>query len=100
MFNTHHSETQMLRYLYKLQARDLSLNTSMISLGSCTMKLNSTSEMIPITWPEFANIHPFAPKDQTKGYLEMIRELNSYLANLTDFAAVSTQPNVRVCRNI
>ena len=69
----------------------------MITLGSCTMKLNATSEMIPITWPEFANMHPFAPKDQTKGYLEMIRELNSYLANLTDFAAVSTQPNVSAC---
>lgn len=93
VFNTHHSETQMLRYLKRLENKDLSLNTSMISLGSCTMKLNSTSEMIPITWPEFANIHPFAPTDQTEGYLELIDDLNRDLATLTGFAAVSAQPN-------
>jgi len=93
VFNSHHSETQMLRYLYKLQVKDLSLNTSMISLGSCTMKLNGTSEMIPITWPEFANIHPFVPKVQAKGYTKLIQTLNAALAEITQFAAASTQPN-------
>jgi len=93
VFNTHHSETQMLRYLKSLENKDLSLNTSMISLGSCTMKLNSTSEMIPVTWPEFANIHPFAPSNQWTGYKELIEMLNADLAEITGFAAVSTQPN-------
>ncbi|CAM9309278.1 unnamed protein product [Chrysoparadoxa australica] len=93
VFNTHHSETQMLRYLKSLENKDLSLNTSMISLGSCTMKLNATSEMIPITWPEFANMHPFAPADQCTGYKEMIDTLNADLAEITGFAAVSAQPN-------
>lgn len=92
-FNTYHSETKMLRYLKHLENKDLSLNTSMISLGSCTMKLNSTSEMIPVTWNETANLHPFAPPDQTKGYIEMMADLNNDLAKITGFAAVSAQPN-------
>ena len=83
----------MLRYMKGLENMDLSLNFSMISLGSCTMKLNATVEMIPITWNETANIHPFAPADQTKGYLEMISSLNKDLAEITGFAAVSAQPN-------
>lgn len=73
VFNSHHSETEMLRYIYHLQSKDLSLNHAMIPLGSCTMKLNSTSSMIPLTWPEFSSVHPFAPKDQVKGYLELIK---------------------------
>lgn len=93
IFRQHHSETQMLRYLKTLENRDLALNHSMISLGSCTMKLNSTSEMIPITWSEFANIHPFAPVDQVTGYHELIEDLNKDLAEITGFAAVSAQPN-------
>lgn len=93
VFHQHHSETQMLRYLKALENRDLSLNHSMISLGSCTMKLNATSEMIPVTWPEFCNIHPFAPHDQVVGYHEMIEDLNKDLSEITGFAAVSAQPN-------
>jgi len=93
IFRRHHSETQMLRYLKTLENRDLALNHSMISLGSCTMKLNATSEMLPITWPEFANVHPFAPHDQVTGYHELIRDLNTDLAEITGFAAVSAQPN-------
>jgi len=93
IFRQHHSETQMLRYLKTLENRDLSLNHSMISLGSCTMKLNATSEMIPVTWPELCNIHPFAPADQVTGYHEMIEDLNTDLAEITGFAAVSAQPN-------
>lgn len=93
IFRQHHSETQMLRYLKALENRDLSLNHSMISLGSCTMKLNATSEMIPVTWPEFCNIHPFAPHDQVVGYHELIEDLNKDLAEITGFAAVSAQPN-------
>lgn len=73
VFNTHHSETEMMRYIYHLQSKDLGLVHAMIPLGSCTMKLNSTSSMIPLTFPEFSNVHPFAPKDQVKGYLEMIK---------------------------
>jgi glycine dehydrogenase len=92
-FNTHHSETEMLRYLKKLENKDLSLAHAMIALGSCTMKLNSTSEMIPVTWPEFANIHPFAPIDQTKGYQEMLVQLEKDLCQCTGFAGVSLQPN-------
>ena len=93
VFRKHHSETQMLRYLKSLENRDLALNHSMISLGSCTMKLNATSEMLPVTWPEFSNIHPFAPHDQVKGYHAMIRDLNEDLSEITGFAAVSAQPN-------
>jgi glycine dehydrogenase len=93
VFNTHHSEHEMLRYLKKLENRDLAMNHSMISLGSCTMKLNATSEMIPITWPEFANMHPFAPRDQAAGYLEMIEALQQQLLAITGFDAISMQPN-------
>ncbi len=93
VFNTHHSETEMLRYIFALQNRDLSLTHSMIPLGSCTMKLNATSEMIPVTWPEFGRMHPFAPADQTKGYQILFRQLESWLAEITGFAAVWLQPN-------
>ncbi|HRP25015.1 MAG TPA: aminomethyl-transferring glycine dehydrogenase [Thauera sp.] len=93
VFNTHHTEHEMLRYLKKLQNRDLALDHSMISLGSCTMKLNATSEMIPVTWPEFANIHPFAPREQATGYLEMIEGLADYLRAVTGFPAICMQPN-------
>ncbi|CBJ30901.1 Glycine dehydrogenase (decarboxylating) [Ectocarpus siliculosus] len=93
VFNMYHSETQMLRYLKSLENKDLSLNTSMISLGSCTMKLNATSEMMPVTWPEFANMHPFAPAHQCLGYKEMIDSLHDDLAKITGFAACSAQPN-------
>ncbi|MES2179060.1 MAG: aminomethyl-transferring glycine dehydrogenase [Gemmatimonadota bacterium] len=93
VFNTHHSETEMLRYMRTLESRDLSLTHSMIPLGSCTMKLNATAEMIPVTWPEFGRIHPFAPVDQTQGYQEMFANLEAALAEITGFAAVSLQPN-------
>ena len=93
VFNSYHSETEMLRYIFRLQGRDLSLAQSMISLGSCTMKLNATSEMIPVTWPEFGAIHPFAPADQTAGYAEMFSDLERWLAEITGFDAVSLQPN-------
>ncbi|MEK6644540.1 MAG: aminomethyl-transferring glycine dehydrogenase, partial [Planctomycetota bacterium] len=93
VFNTHHSETQMLRYIFTLASRDLSLAHSMIPLGSCTMKLNGTSEMIPVTWPEFGRMHPFAPADQWRGYAGMFTQLESWLADITGFAAVSLQPN-------
>ncbi|KAI9848596.1 MAG: glycine decarboxylase subunit P [Sclerophora amabilis] len=93
VFNTHHSETELLRYIHHLQSRDLSLTHSMIPLGSCTMKLNATTEMIPVSWPEFSSIHPFAPTDQAKGYETLINELEEDLAEITGFAAVSLQPN-------
>ena len=93
VFNTHDTETEMLRYLRKLESRDLSLCHSMIPLGSCTMKLNATAEMFPISWPEFAKLHPFAPVDQTTGYREMFQQLEDWLAEITGFAAVSLQPN-------
>jgi glycine dehydrogenase len=93
VFNKHHAETEMLRYMNKLQSRDLSLVHSMIPLGSCTMKLNATAEMMPITWPGFAKIHPFAPLDQTDGYQQLFDELERALAEITGFAAVSLQPN-------
>ena len=93
VFNQHHSETEMLRYIYHLQSKDLGLVHAMIPLGSCTMKLNSTSSMIPLTFPEFSNIHPFAPKDQVQGYLEMIKELEEDLCKITGFHACSLQPN-------
>ena len=93
VFNQFHSEHEMLRYMKRLENKDLSLVHSMISLGSCTMKLNATTEMIPVTWPEFGNIHPFAPKDQAKGYEQMINELHDWLVEITGFHAVSFQPN-------
>jgi glycine dehydrogenase len=92
-FNRHHSEHDMLRYLKRLESKDLAMNHSMITLGSCTMKLNATTEMIPVTWPEFANIHPFAPASQTQGYEQMIGELDSYLRAITGFDAICMQPN-------
>jgi glycine dehydrogenase len=93
VFNTHHTETEMLRYLRKLESRDLSLTTSMIPLGSCTMKLNATAEMFPISWPEISKLHPFAPDAQTVGYHEMCEQLADWLAEITGFAAVALQPN-------
>ena len=93
VFNRYHSEHELLRYLHQLQTRDLSLVHSMIPLGSCTMKLNATAEMVPITWPEFNRIHPFAPKEQTKGYEALQDQLKHWLAEITGFAAVSLQPN-------
>jgi glycine dehydrogenase len=93
VFNCHHSEHEMLRYLKRLENKDLSLVHSMIPLGSCTMKLNATTEMVPITWPEFANIHPFAPLDQTLGYQKIFRALEKALNEITGFAATSLQPN-------
>ncbi|GME70182.1 unnamed protein product [[Candida] boidinii] len=93
VFNTHHSETSMLRYLYNLQQKDVSLATSMIPLGSCTMKLNATVEMIPITWPEFSQLHPFAPRDQATGYIELINELEKDLAEITGFHSATLMPN-------
>lgn len=93
VFGRFHSEHEMLRYIHHLESKDLSLVHSMITLGSCTMKLNATSEMIPVTWPEFGRIHPFAPADQWAGYAELFRQLESWLAEITGFAAVSLQPN-------
>ncbi len=93
VFNSYHSETEMLRYLKSLENKDLSLTHSMTPLGSCTMKLNATTEMLPITWPEFSKIHPFAPEEQTSGYKQIFRELEDHLARITGLAAVSLQPN-------
>ncbi len=93
VFNLHHSESQMMRYMKQLENKDLSLNTSMISLGSCTMKLNAASEMIPVSWPEFSQVHPFAPLSQTKGYQKIIDDLAQYLNVITGFDACSLQPN-------
>jgi glycine dehydrogenase len=93
VFNSYHSETEMLRYIRSLQARDLSLTTSMIPLGSCTMKLNATTELIPVTWPEFGRMHPFAPIEQAAGYRELFAKLEDQLKEITGFAAISLQPN-------
>lgn len=93
VFNSHHSEHEMLRYIKSLEAKDLSLCHSMIALGSCTMKLNATTEMIPVTWAEFGKIHPFAPIDQVGGYMQIFAELNEWLSEITGFAAMSFQPN-------
>ncbi len=93
VFNRFHTETEMLRYIKRLEAKEHSLTESMTPLGSCTMKLNATSEMIPITWPEFGKLHPFAPPEHAEGYREIFRQLEAWLADMTDFAAVSLQPN-------
>jgi glycine dehydrogenase len=93
VFNAHRSETEMLRYLKRLEDRDLSLTSAMIPLGSCTMKLNATAEMVPVTWAEFGGLHPFAPPEQAAGYAELFRQLEGWLAEITGFAAVSLQPN-------
>jgi glycine dehydrogenase len=93
VFNTHHSETGMLRYIRQLSDKDLALDRTMIPLGSCTMKLNATSEMIPITWPEFANVHPFAPADQLEGYRLLDEQLRAWLCQATGYAGISLQPN-------
>lgn len=93
VFNRHHSETEMLRYIRQLSDKDLALDRSMIPLGSCTMKLNATSEMIPITWPEFAQVHPFAPQDQLQGYAQLDQQLTAWLCQATGYAGVSLQPN-------
>src|SRR5262249_23568384 len=93
VFNTHRSETQMMRYIRSLERKDIGLDTSMIPLGSCTMKLNAPNEMLPVTWEHFSRVHPFAPVEQAQGYAQIVRELEEALAEITGFAAISLQPN-------
>src|SRR5690606_25873193 len=93
VFNTHHTEHELLRYIKRLENKDLSLTHSMISLGSCTMKLNATSEMFPVSWAEFSRLHPFAPVEQSRGFARLARELEAWLCEMTGFAAISLQPN-------
>src|SRR5690606_10929486 len=93
VFNTHHSEHELLRYMRALSDKDLALDSTMIPLGSCTMKLNATAEMIPVTWPEFGNIHPLAPAEQAAGYTQLIDELEAMLVECTGYDAVCLQPN-------
>ena len=93
VFNSYHSETEMLRYIKRLESRDLSLTASMIPLGSCTMKLNAAFEMLPVSWPEFAKLHPFAPLKQARGYQILFQQLEDWLAEITGFAGISLQPN-------
>ena len=93
VFNSHRSETELLRYVTKLQSRDLSLAHSMIPLGSCTMKLNAASEMAPVTWPAFSDMHPFAPTEQAEGYAKLFEQLEAWLADITGFETVCLQPN-------
>ena len=93
VFHRYHTEHEMLRYLRRLEARDLSLTHSMIALGSCTMKLNATSEMVPLSWPDLADLHPFVPVEQAEGYAQILSDLERWLCEITGFAAVSLQPN-------
>ena len=93
VFNSYHAEHEMLRYIYRLQEKDIALTRSMIPLGSCTMKLNATTEMIPVTWEEFGGIHPFAPEEQVRGYRDFIADLEFMLAECTGFDSISMQPN-------
>src|SRR5690606_3068797 len=93
VFNKYHSESLMMRYIKMLENKDLSLNTSMISLGSCTMKLNAATQMIPLSWSHWSNMHPFAPFEQAKGYATVLEELSNYLCEITKFDACSLQPN-------